>query len=128
MEDADTAAGRLHELRALGVRLALDDFGTGYSSLSYLRQFPIDILKIDKSFIDTIKDRSHVPAIVRGLVDLAKTLRLKTVAEGIELEVQLDSLRDLECELGQGYLFAKPLDLAEANALLGRPQVPQNVW
>ncbi len=122
MEDADVAAGRLHDLRALGVRLAIDDFGTGYSSLSYLRQFPIDILKIDKSFVDTITDRSRIPAIVHGLLDLAKTLRLETVAEGIELEVQLDTLRDLACDLGQGYLFAKPLERDAATALLAQAQ------
>jgi diguanylate cyclase (GGDEF)-like protein len=118
VEDSDTAAQRLRELRALGVRLAIDDFGTGYSSLSYLRQFPIDILKIDRSFIDTITDRSQLPAIVRGLIELAKTLRLQTVAEGIELEVQLDTLRDQHCEFGQGFFFAEPLELDRATELL----------
>jgi EAL domain-containing protein (putative c-di-GMP-specific phosphodiesterase class I) len=118
MEDAETAGRRLQELRALGARLAIDDFGTGYSSLGYLRQFPIDILKIDKSFIDTITDRTSIPAIVQGLLDLAKTLHLKTVAEGIEHDVQRDSLRDLRCDLGQGYLFARPLDVDAAAALL----------
>ena len=120
VEDADTASQRLAELRALGVRLAIDDFGTGYSSLSYLRQFPIDILKIDKSFIDTITDRSQIPAIVRGLLDLAKTLRMTTVAEGIELDVQLQGLRDQHCDLGQGYLFNEPLGPDEATALISR--------
>ncbi len=75
-------------------------------------------MKIDKSFTETIVDRSQVPAIVRGLLDLAKTLRLQTVAEGIELNVQLDSLRDQHCEFGQGFLFAKPLDVDVASALL----------
>ena len=120
VEDADIAATRLHQMHDLGVRLAIDDFGTGYSSLSYLRQFPIDILKIDKSFTDTITDRSQIPAIVRGLIDLAKTLRLKTVAEGIELDVQLVSLRDQQCEFGQGFLFAKPLEFDDAAALLAQ--------
>ena len=118
VQDAESAARRLQQLRALGVRLAIDDFGTGYSSLTYLRQFPVDVLKIDKSFTDTITDRSQVPPIVRGLLDLAKTLRLKTVAEGIELDVQLESLRDQHCEFGQGFLFAKPLDVDDAAALL----------
>jgi len=118
VQDPETAARRLQELRALGVRLAIDDFGTGYSSLSYLRQFPIDILKIDKSFVQTITDLSPDPAIVRGLLDLAKTLGIATVAEGIEIDVQLDSLRGQQCDFGQGYLFAKPLERTSAAALV----------
>jgi sensor c-di-GMP phosphodiesterase-like protein len=98
--------------------LAIDDFGTGYSSLSYLRQFPIDILKIDKSFTDTIVERAQVPPIVHGLLELAKTLNMTTVAEGIEFEVQRDNLRDQHCEYGQGFLFSIPLDLADAGKLL----------
>jgi len=120
VQDAELAARRLHELRALGVRLAIDDFGTGYSSLSYLRQFPIDILKIDKSFTDTITDRSNLPPIVRGMLDLAKTMDMQTVAEGIEHDIQADSLRDQQCEFGQGFLFAEPLSIEEAAALLAR--------
>jgi diguanylate cyclase (GGDEF)-like protein/PAS domain S-box-containing protein len=118
VQDPETATQRLQALRALGVRLAIDDFGTGYSSLSYLRQFPIDILKIDKSFTDTITDRSQIPPIVHGLLDLARTLEMSTVAEGIEHEVQRDSLRDQHCEFGQGFLFAQPLDAADALQLL----------
>ncbi len=94
VQDPTLAAARLHQLRTLGVRLAIDDFGTGYSSLSYLRQFPVDILKIDRSFINTITDRDKVPAIVRGLLELGRTLELETIAEGIETDVQLDQLRD----------------------------------
>jgi diguanylate cyclase (GGDEF)-like protein/PAS domain S-box-containing protein len=120
IQDAETATTRLHALRALGVRLAIDDFGTGYSSLSYLRQFPIDILKIDKSFTDTITDRSQIPPIVHGLLELAKTLEMTAVAEGIEHEVQRDSLRDQDCEFGQGFLFSKPLDADDALRLLTR--------
>jgi len=120
VEDATTAAERLHQLRALGVRLAIDDFGTGYSSLSYLRQFPIDILKIDRSFVNSITDRDNIPAIVRGLLDLGKTLQLETVAEGIELGVQRDSLREQNCEFGQGFLFARPLSVADCENLLAR--------
>jgi diguanylate cyclase (GGDEF)-like protein/PAS domain S-box-containing protein len=118
VQDADTATRRLHALRKLGVRLAIDDFGTGYSSLSYLRQFPIDILKIDKSFTDTITQRAHIPPIVHGLLELAKTLEMTTVAEGIESEVQRDSLRDQECNFGQGFLFSRPIEESEALALL----------
>ena len=120
VHDAETATRRLEALRALGVRIAIDDFGTGYSSLSYLRQFPIDILKIDKSFTDTITDRSQVPPIVHGLLELARTLDMMTVAEGIEHEVQRDSFRDQQCGFGQGYLFSKPLDAADATRLLAR--------
>ena len=118
VQDATLAAARLHQLRTLGVRLAIDDFGTGYSSLSYLRQFPVDILKIDRSFINTITERETVPAIVRGLLELARTLGLETIAEGIETEAQHGQLRDQHCALGQGYLFARPLPLEQAEALL----------
>ena len=124
VQDPILAAARLHQLRTLGVRLAIDDFGTGYSSLSYLRQFPVDILKIDRSFINTITDRDKVPAIVRGLLELARTLELETIAEGIETDVQLDQLREQRCELGQGYLFARPLPLEHAEALLETMATP----
>jgi EAL domain-containing protein (putative c-di-GMP-specific phosphodiesterase class I) len=118
VENHDEAALRLHELHDLGVRLAVDDFGTGYSSLSYLRKFPIDILKIDRSFVNTIGDRDQLPAIVRGLLDLGHTLELELIAEGIELEHQLRHLRDEQCHLGQGFLFARPLTPADAEAFL----------
>jgi diguanylate cyclase (GGDEF)-like protein len=124
VHDPTLAAARLHQLRTLGVRLAIDDFGTGYSSLSYLRQFPVDILKIDRSFINTITDRDRVPAIVRGLLELARTLGLETIAEGIETDAQLGQLRDQHCELGQGYLFARPLPLEQAEALLDTMSTP----
>jgi len=114
------AAERLAQLRRLGVRLAIDDFGTGYSSLGYLRQFPIDVLKLDRSFVGTISDGGQVPAIVRGLLDLGRTLGLKTVAEGIEQHAQLASLRNEHCEYGQGFLFANPLASELADELLER--------
>ena len=112
--DIDGAAQRLQALRDLGVRIAIDDFGTGYSSLNYLRQFPVDILKIDRSFISGITDREDVPAIVRGLLDLGRTLDLAMVAEGVELDVQRDRLRDEDCRLAQGFLFARPLEQDDA--------------
>ncbi|MEY2571534.1 MAG: hypothetical protein QOE63_1884, partial [Acidimicrobiaceae bacterium] len=118
IQDAPVAAARLHELHDIGVRLAIDDFGTGYSSLSYLRQFPIDILKIDRSFVNTITDRTQIPAIVRGLLDLGRTLELEMVAEGVEDEVQLEGLRDQNCGYAQGFLFARPLDAVDAELLL----------
>ena len=118
VQDAEAAAERLQELHRLGVRLAVDDFGTGYSSLSYLRRFPVDILKIDRSFIDTITERGQVPAIVRGLLDLGRTLQLETVAEGVELDFQRTRLRDEHCQLAQGFLFARPMLEVDAERLL----------
>jgi diguanylate cyclase (GGDEF)-like protein/PAS domain S-box-containing protein len=121
VRDPDGAAERLGALRALGVRLALDDFGTGYSSLSYLRQFTVDVLKIDRSFISTIQGGT-LPPIVRGLIDLGRTLDLEIVAEGVELGVQRDQLRAARCDRAQGYLFAAPLEPADADLLLfGQP-------
>jgi EAL domain-containing protein (putative c-di-GMP-specific phosphodiesterase class I) len=120
VRDTIVAAKRLEQLSALGVRLAIDDFGTGYSSLSYLRQFPFDILKIDRSFISTITDRTQVPAIVRGLLDLGHTLELETIAEGVELGFQRDQLRGENCDLAQGFLFSRPLAPTDAEQLLSR--------
>ena len=101
---------KLRGLKALGVRLAIDDFGTGSSSLGHLRQFPIDVLKIDKSFVDDVATTgSEGPALVRAIIDLARTLQLETVAEGIEEPAQLAELRSAGCRSAQGYLFAKPL-------------------
>ncbi|MGY2128208.1 putative bifunctional diguanylate cyclase/phosphodiesterase [Blastococcus sp. SYSU DS0617] len=117
VRDPEAAAERLTALRALGVRLALDDFGTGYSSLSYLRQFTVDVLKIDRSFIATIQG-AHLPPIVRGLIDLGRTLDLEIVAEGVELEVQRDQLRAARCDLAQGYLFDAPLEADAAERLV----------
>ncbi|WP_052090570.1 putative bifunctional diguanylate cyclase/phosphodiesterase [Modestobacter caceresii] len=128
--DPDAAAERLLELRALGTRLALDDFGTGYSSLSYLRQFDVDVLKIDRSFVNLLDGSADDAAIVHGLVQLGRTLRLEVVAEGVETEVQRDRLRAERCDLAQGWLFAKPLEADEAELLLlaeasGTPALPR---
>jgi EAL domain-containing protein (putative c-di-GMP-specific phosphodiesterase class I) len=109
MSDLDSTLERLAALRALGVRLAIDDFGTGYSSLSYLQRFPVDVLKIDKSFTDGIGQGPHDAALVRTIVALSETLHLKTVAEGIEQPEQLAALARMGCELGQGYHFARPM-------------------
>jgi diguanylate cyclase (GGDEF)-like protein len=120
MDDPGNILVRLSELKRLGVQLAIDDFGTGYSSLSYLRRFPVDELKIDKSFIDNIGTLEEDLAIVRTVVDLAQILQLRTTAEGIETQQQLDLLRDLGCEVGQGYFFARPLDPDAVPAYLAR--------
>jgi sensor c-di-GMP phosphodiesterase-like protein len=91
------------------VRVALDDFGSGYSSLSHLRRFPIDIVKIDKSFVDDVAGDGVESAIARGIIELGRAMRIQTVAEGIEADEQAEVLRTLGCELGQGYFFARPL-------------------
>lgn len=110
MHNTDTSMARLIALKELGVSLAIDDFGTGYSSLSYLQRYPIDILKIDKSFVDVIDKGGEGPVLARAIVALGETLRMSTVAEGIETEAQRGQLLELGCELGQGFLFAPPLD------------------
>jgi diguanylate cyclase (GGDEF)-like protein/PAS domain S-box-containing protein len=104
---------RLRELRSLGVFLAIDDFGTGYSSLSYLRHLPMDILKIDRSFVDGIGSEGRGFPLLRGIVDLARAMNLQVTAEGIETEAQASALREFGCDYAQGYLFSRPLE-AEA--------------
>jgi EAL domain-containing protein (putative c-di-GMP-specific phosphodiesterase class I) len=120
MQDTEAAVEKLTELKRLGVRVAIDDFGTGYSSLSYLQQLPIDILKIPKPFIDGILKSSDESALARAIIKLAKTLRLQTIAEGIEEPEQWDKLRELDCDLGQGFFFSKPVDSDDIDALLAR--------
>jgi diguanylate cyclase (GGDEF)-like protein len=122
--DPGAVARRLAELRALGVRLALDDFGTGYSSLSYLRQFAVDVIKIDRSFVSLLDGSPADAAIVHGLVQLGRTLRLEVVAEGVETTGQRDRLRAEHCGLAQGYLFSRPLETADAERLLQRQATP----
>ena len=114
LRDADKVWADLRELRELGVRIAIDDFGTGYSSLSYLRQMPVDVLKIDKSFIDDILHSDEQLALVEAILSLARTLRLAVVAEGIENQAHRLKLLQLGCPYGQGYLFSKPVSAAEA--------------
>ncbi len=117
VKDAERGAATLQQLRDLGVQLALDDFGTGYSSLSYLRNLPLDTLKIAREFVEGLAFSDHDAAFVRLIVGLAKTVGLKVVAEGIETRAQLDMLREIGCDLGQGYYFAAPLD-ADADWLV----------
>ncbi|GLY98071.1 hypothetical protein Acsp02_53250 [Actinoplanes sp. NBRC 103695] len=109
---------QLEEVKAMGVRLAIDDFGTGYSSLAYLRRFPVDIIKIDKSFVDDVGDEPAAAALTLGIIQLGQALRLSTIAEGIEDAGQLSELTDGNCELGQGYYFAEPLTEVAMDALL----------
>ncbi|MGZ4331968.1 MAG: putative bifunctional diguanylate cyclase/phosphodiesterase [Solirubrobacteraceae bacterium] len=118
MRDADASAHRLGALKALGVRLAIDDFGTGYSSLAYLRQFSVDSLKIDRSFIRGVAASSESAALIHTLVRLGKTLNLETLAEGIEDHEQLRALQRQDCDMGQGFLLARPLEVEAADAFL----------
>jgi diguanylate cyclase (GGDEF)-like protein len=117
IENIDAALHQMAEVRALGARFALDDFGTGYSSLSYLRQFRVDVVKVDKSFIDDVIDADG-GSLVEAIVHMAASLRMKVVAEGIEADEQTDALRRLGCEVGQGFRFSRPL---AAGDVLGSP-------
>jgi EAL domain-containing protein (putative c-di-GMP-specific phosphodiesterase class I) len=112
-----TAAPVLDALKALGVRLAMDDFGTGYSSLSQLRRFPLDLLKIDRSFVAGIAD-GEGSSIAGAIVSVARALGLRTVAEGIEDAEQLSAVMELGCDLGQGFLFARPMPAEELTSLI----------
>jgi EAL domain-containing protein (putative c-di-GMP-specific phosphodiesterase class I) len=117
--DPRAAAAVLTELKRLGIRIAIDDFGTGYSSLSYLHRFPVDCLKIDKSFVDPLDTPGAELALLQAIVGLAGTLDLSVVAEGIEQPSQWISLQALGCGLGQGYLFARPMPLMDFVAYVG---------
>jgi EAL domain-containing protein (putative c-di-GMP-specific phosphodiesterase class I) len=116
--DPDGVAGTIHALKALGTTLAMDDFGTGYSNLAYLQKLPIDILKIDRSFVTgMLADRDKV-AIVRAILSLAQALGMKTTAEGIETLELAQTLAALGCTYGQGYAYARPLEADAALQLL----------
>ncbi|MGK7919025.1 MAG: EAL domain-containing protein [Trichodesmium sp.] len=119
MDNAESAITVLSHLQELGMQLSVDDFGTGYSSLSYLHRFPINTLKIDKSFVTNMGINGENSEIVAAIVTLAHSLGLDVVAEGIETEEQLAKLKSLGCEYGQGYFFSKPVDVETATALLG---------
>jgi diguanylate cyclase (GGDEF)-like protein len=116
----EDAAARLARLKALGLSIAVDDFGTGYSSLSYLQQFPVDALKIDKSFVDSVASTPQDGALARTIVELGRGMRLETIAEGIESLEQLERLRQLDCRLGQGYHFSRPLEGPDLTGYLQR--------
>jgi len=109
--DKKTALHRLDQLKEQGFKLLLDDFGTGYSSLTYLSQFPIDVLKIDQSFVRNLQTNLMNKPIIQAIVSLAQSLELSCVAEGIEESEQLDYIRALGCEQIQGYYFSKPMPI-----------------
>ena len=123
VQDTETVITRMLALKSLGVSLAIDDFGTGYSSLSYLKSFPIDILKVDKTFVDDVMEDS---ALAEAIVRLGQTMNLQTVAEGIEQAGQLEALKAFGCQFGQGFYLAQPLPMAElveylTNLVPGKP-------
>jgi diguanylate cyclase (GGDEF)-like protein len=118
MQDAEAAVATMNELKSLGIQLAIDDFGTGYSSLGYLKRFPIDTLKIDRSFVSGLGQDAQDTAIVRSVLALARSLGLSVTAEGIETTGQEVQLAALDCDRGQGYLFARPLAATDVDAML----------
>src|SRR5438876_1142906 len=120
MENAETAVQLLRRLKALGVQLSIDDFGTGYSSLGYLHRFPVNTLKIDRSFVGRIGEAAENIEIVRTIVSLAENMGMEVVAEGVETLSQLSQLRKLSCQYGQGYLFSRPVDAGSVTAWISR--------
>jgi diguanylate cyclase (GGDEF)-like protein len=114
MRDSKTMLQRLNQLKELGVQLAIDDFGTGYSSLAYLQRFPVDVIKVDRAFTDSVAKSGSDAALVQAIITLSDALGLRTVAEGIEVAEQRTLLRDLGCHLGQGFLFARPMSAEDA--------------
>ncbi len=127
MENAETAILMLKQIKETGVQISIDDFGTGYSSLSYLHRFPIDLLKVDRSFVSAMEENTENGEIVRTVIALAKALKLKVVAEGIESIHQFHQLRILGCEYGQGYLFSKPLQVSDIERLIADKTRWQNI-
>ncbi|HEX8558044.1 MAG TPA: EAL domain-containing protein [Pyrinomonadaceae bacterium] len=124
MENAETASAMLVQLRSLGVQLSIDDFGTGYSSLSYLHRFPVNTLKIDRSFVARMGDAGENSEIVHTILTLASNLGMDVIAEGVETKGQLAQLKAMGCPYGQGYLFSRPVDAAGAGALVGTGEAP----
>jgi EAL domain-containing protein (putative c-di-GMP-specific phosphodiesterase class I) len=118
MRDVEATIDTLTRLKDSGIKLAIDDFGTGYSSLSYLKRLPLDVLKIDRSFVAGIGRDSDDTAIVRAIISLAKSLELEVTGEGIETPEQAALLTALGCDLGQGYYYGKPIDGADTTAML----------
>ena len=128
MENAEQSIKILTKLKELGVQLSIDDFGTGYSSLSYLHKLPFDTLKIDRSFVNMVGENGENSEILQTIISLAKNLRMRVIAEGIETETQLTVLQNLGCDYGQGYLMARPLPQEEVEKLLYKKQnwLPEN--
>jgi EAL domain-containing protein (putative c-di-GMP-specific phosphodiesterase class I) len=128
MGDVESAIRTMRELKQMGVQLSIDDFGTGYSSLSYLRRFPVDVLKIDRSFVRDIAIDEDDAALVAAIIELARGLRMRVIAEGVETEAQLDYLRRRGCDEVQGHVYAQAASGADVERLLrtGRHMLPHN--
>ena len=118
LQDTGATLATLHNLRGLGVHIALDDFGTGYSSINYLQRHVIDKLKIDRSFVKTLGGSDGSSAIVRAIVELARAMRMKVTAEGVETAEDFERMRELGCDTIQGYLFGRPLSYDRANQMV----------
>ena len=118
MEDAQASLALMRRIRDLGAKLSIDDFGTGYSSLSYLKRFPLDELKVDRSFVEDLPGGPADSAIVRSVIELGHNLRMTVTAEGVETEAQLAYLRTFHCDAYQGFLFSRPIPAADFAALL----------
>jgi EAL domain-containing protein (putative c-di-GMP-specific phosphodiesterase class I) len=122
MRNVDDTTENMKRFSAAGLKLAIDDFGTGYSSLGYLRQFPVDALKIDRSFVKDLSTSSDDAAICAAIIAMARELKLKVIAEGVETVEQLEFLRKHRCDQVQGYLISEPIPIAELEKLLRRAQ------
>ena len=118
MRDVAAAREHLEEIKALGVRIAIDDFGTGYSSLAHLQRFPVDALKIDRSFISQLASNTEGETLIHTLVQLGKALSIETLAEGIEQQQELSALQHEHCDSGQGFLYSRPLDVSATESFL----------
>ncbi len=127
LKDTELARARLAELRALGVKVAVDDFGTGYSSLAYLDQYPVDILKIDRSFVDPLGGNARSAALVRSIIDMASALDIDAIAEGVEDAGQLATLQSLGCRLAQGFFFARPRPAVDIAGLLAADSIAEEL-
>lgn len=124
MGDAEASVAKLHELRELGITIAIDDFGTGYSSLSYLTRFPVDVLKIDRAFVNDVTTNPESATLAEAIVAIGHSLKMEVVAEGVETEQQLNFMRSCRCDLIQGYYFSKPLPADDYPRLLGAIDIP----
>jgi EAL domain-containing protein (putative c-di-GMP-specific phosphodiesterase class I) len=118
LEDLDAATNVLNTLRSRGVTIAVDDFGTGYSSMNYLRHLPIDVIKIDRSFVSRATEDGYDSTIIEAVLTIARSLELSVVAEGIETPEQLEYVRSRSCERAQGFLLARPMPLDDAEAVM----------
>jgi EAL domain-containing protein (putative c-di-GMP-specific phosphodiesterase class I) len=127
MQESESTMQSLHQLRELGVRISMDDFGTGYSSLSYLRSFPLSKIKIDRAFVKDLGASEASDIIIRSVIDIARTLKMTTTAEGVETRQQFDCLNELGCSEAQGYYLSRPVPVAKVPALIAKWSKPSPI-